>query len=323
MRPLNLSPARGAGAGHREIWAVGSGKGGTGKSFLTASLGIALAKLGKTVIVVDADLGGANLHTCLGMGTVKSSLSDFIQGRVDAITEVVVDTPIPHLKLISGAHDILDIANPTHHRKQALVRAIRALDFDYILLDLGAGTAFNTLDFFLVANKAILTVLPEPTSIENAYRFIKAAYFRYIKTVAKELDIRRLVEESMDARNAMGIRTVHDLLEKVREQNPETGRRLAEDLFAMRPRLIVNQVRTLDDVTLGFSMRSSVEKYFGIRVDYAGYVEYDDLVWRAARERKAVVSAYPYASPARCIDRIVQNLVKDKQLELDWVMAKQ
>jgi flagellar biosynthesis protein FlhG len=321
MRPLNLSEGRAAGT--REIWAVGSGKGGTGKSFLTASLGIVLAKMGKTVILVDADLGGANLHTCLGMGTVKSSLSDFIQGRADSITEVVVDTPIPHLKLISGAHDILDIANPTHHRKQALMRAIRALDFDYILLDLGAGTAFNTLDFFLVANKAILTVLPEPTSIENAYRFIKAAYFRYIKLVARELDIRRLVEESMDARNAMGIRTVHDLLEKVREQSPETGRKLAEDLFAMRPRLVVNQVRTLDDVTLGFSMRSSVEKYFGIRMDYAGYVEHDDLVWRAARERKSVVHAYPYASPARCVDRIVQNLAKDQQLELDWVMAKQ
>lgn len=321
MKPLNLSGGRAAGS--REIWAIGSGKGGTGKSFLTASLGITLAKLGKTVILVDADLGGANLHTCLGMNAVKGSLSDFVQGRVDAIAEVVVDTPIPNLKLISGAHDMLDIANPTHHRKQALVRAIRGLDFDYILMDLGAGTAFNTLDFFLVANKAILTVLPEPTSIENAYRFIKAAYFRYIRTVARELDIRRLVEESMDARNAMGIRTVHDLLAKVREQNPDTGRRLAEDLFAMRPRLVVNHVRTLDDVTLGFSMRSSVEKYFGIRMDYAGYVEYDDLVWRSSRERKAVVSAHPYGSPARCVERIAQNLMQDRQLELDWVMAKQ
>ena len=321
MKPLNLSGGRAAGS--REIWAIGSGKGGTGKSFLTTSLGITLAKLGKTVILVDADLGGANLHTCLGMNAVKGSLSDFVQGRVDSIAEVVVDTPVPNLKLISGAHDMLDIANPTHHRKQALVRAIRGLDFDYILMDLGAGTAFNTLDFFLVANKAILTVLPEPTSIENAYRFIKAAYFRYIKTVARELDIRRLVEESMDARNAMGIRTVHDLLAKVREQNPDTGRRLAEDLFAMRPRLVVNHVRTLDDVTLGFSMRSSVEKYFGIRMDYAGYVEYDDLVWRSSRERKAVVAAFPYGSPARCVERIVQNLMHDRQLELDWVMAKQ
>jgi flagellar biosynthesis protein FlhG len=321
MKPLDLSGGRGASAGRREIWAIGSGKGGTGKSFLTASLGIALSKMGKQVILVDGDLGGANLHTCLGMDPVATSLSDFIQGRAATIEEVVVDTPLPNLKLISGAHDILDIANPAHHRKQALLKAIRALAFDYILLDLGAGTTFNTLDLFLAANKAILTVLPEPTSIENAYRFIKAAYFRYIKTVAKELQIRRLVEEGMDVKNEIGIHTVHDLIEKVSEHNPESGRRLAEDLLLMRPRLVVNQVRTLDDVTLGFSMRSSVDKYFGIRMEYAGYVEYDDVVWRAARERKAVLAAHPYASPARCVDRILQNLVKDQQLEFDWVMA--
>ena len=321
MKPLDLSGGLSAGDRHREIWAVGSGKGGTGKSFLTASLGIALAKMGKTVILVDGDLGGANLHTCLGMDPVDASLSDFIQGRVASIEEVMVETPVPNVTLISGAHDILDIANPTHHRKQALLKGIRGLKFDYILLDLGAGTAYNTLDLFLTANKAILTVVPEPTSIENAYRFIKAAYFRYIRMVSKELKIRQLVEESMDLKNEMGVHTVHDLLSRVRDHDPETARRLAEDLLAMRPRLVVNQVRTLDDVTLGFSMRSSVDKYFGIRMEYAGYVEYDDVVWRSSRERKAVLRAHPYASPARCVERIVDNLLKDRQLEFDWVMA--
>ncbi len=320
MKPLNLSGAA-SDDGGREIWAIGSGKGGTGKSFLTTSLGLSLAKAGKKVILVDADLGCANLHTCLGMHPVSESLGDYIGGRTADLRDVVVPTPYPGLQLISGAHDMLDIANPTHNRKSALLKALEGLDFDYMLLDLGAGTAFNTLDFFLAAHKAVLVVLPEPTAIENAYRFIKSVYYRYMRTVSKELKIRQLVEEAMDPKSANGVNSVHDLVEAVCAANPEVGQRLRADIMAMRIRLVVNQVRTVDDMTLGFSMRSSVEKYFGIQMDYAGYVEYDDVVWKAARAHQAVVSEYPYSSPARCVDRLVGNLLNDRQLELESVVG--
>jgi len=322
MKPLNLSSDTSPSGAQREIWAIGSGKGGTGKSFMTTSLGLSLAKLGKKVILVDADLGCANLHTCLGMNPVTKSLSDFISGRVSNLADVVVPTPFPGLSLISGAHDMLDIANPTHSRKGALMRALEGLDFDYLLLDLGAGTAFNTLDFYLSAHKSVLVVLPEPSAIENAYRFVKSVYFRYMRMVSKDLHIRQLVESAMDPKNQEGVHSVHDVIEAVSKSDPEMGRRLRDDVMSMRMRLVVNQVRTVDDLTLGFSMRSSVEKYFGIRMDYSGYVEYDDVVWQAARARQAVVAEYPYSSPARCVDRLMRNLMSGEQLELDQVMTR-
>ncbi|MFQ5509370.1 MAG: AAA family ATPase [Leptospirillia bacterium] len=318
MKPLNTTGSGGRG----EIWAIASGKGGTGKSFLTTSLGLSLAKMGKRVILVDGDLGCANLHTCLGMNGVDESLSDFISGRVDSIADIVLQTPHANLSLISGAQDILDVANPTHARKTALLKAVKELDYDYLLLDLGAGTAYNTLDFFLTAHKGILMVMPEPTAIENAYRFIKSAYYRYIKLVSRELKIRQLVEESMDLKNELGVYSVHDLVGRVAQFDPEIGKRLKSELMSMRPRLVVNHVRTLDDVTLGFSMRSSVEKYFGLRMDYTGYVEYDDVVWQSARKRKPVVTEYPYSSPARCVERIMRNLMEDTQLELESFTAR-
>lgn len=323
MQPLNLSDGLTGTGTHKEIWAVGSGKGGTGKSFLTSSLAISLAKLGKNVVLVDADLGCANLHTYLGMGAISETLSDYITGRETNLEKVVVDTPIANLRLISGAHDILEMANPTHARKSALLRAFAELDFDYLLLDLGAGTAYNTLDFFLAADKGILMVTPEPAAIENAYRFIKSTYFRYMKMVAKKYQIRQLVEQAMDLKNALGVHTVHDMVERICEADAEVGEVLRTGLQKLRPRLVVNQVRSVDDLTLGFSMRSSVEKYFGIRMDYSGYVEYDDTVWKSARERKPAVSAYPYASPARCVDRLMHNLLNDEQLELDWLQSNQ
>ncbi|MDH4228560.1 MAG: AAA family ATPase [Nitrospirota bacterium] len=314
-------PSAGVGEG-REIWAVGSGKGGTGKTFLSSNIGITLAKMGKKVILMDADLGCANLHTGLGMSLVSGTLSDFLTGRVNTLDGVVVDTPYPNLRLISGAHDFLEVANPTFSRKEALLSALKRLDFDYLVFDLGAGTHYNTLDFFLAADKSILMVMPEPTAVENAYRFIKSAYFRYLKRVSTTLNIRRLVEEGMDLKNDRGIRTVHELLEMIGASDPEMGRRLREALLSMRPHLVVNQVRSLEDVTLGFAMRSSVEKYFGMRMDYVGYIEYDDVVWKSARQRRPVVAEYPYSSPARCVDRVVRNLMAGTQLDLEAVMGK-
>src|SRR3954467_12307679 len=89
----------------RQIWSVGGGKGGIGKSLLTASLGWQLAQLGKRVLLLDADLGGANLHTCLGIPNPERTLGDFIRRQVPKIEDVIVDTGIPGMQLISGASD--------------------------------------------------------------------------------------------------------------------------------------------------------------------------------------------------------------------------
>src|SRR5436853_5119850 len=95
----------------RQIWSVGGGKGGIGKSLLTASLGYQLAQLGKRVVLLDADLGGANLHTCLGVPSPQATLGDFIQRKVANIEDIAVETGIPGLRLISGASDFLSAAN--------------------------------------------------------------------------------------------------------------------------------------------------------------------------------------------------------------------
>src|SRR6476661_2364377 len=111
-RPRAASPPRGAAA--RRIVAVGGGKGGIGKSLVSANLGIALAQRGSSVVLVDADLGGANLHSCLGVSQPSASLSDFLDKRVDRLEQTAVETGISGLRLISGARDVLDAANPRH-----------------------------------------------------------------------------------------------------------------------------------------------------------------------------------------------------------------
>jgi flagellar biosynthesis protein FlhG len=304
----------------KEIWAIGGGKGGTGKSFLASSLGLFLSKLGKRVLLIDADLGCANLHTCLGIAYPEATLSDFMKGRIANLKDALIDTGIPNLMLVSGAQDFLEIANPHYSQKMRLIRQIQVLDFDYILLDLGAGTSFNILDFFLISDSGILTVLPEPTSIENVYRFIKSAFYRRFKRIVKEPGIRELISAAMDQKNLRGIKTPHDLIEQVALMDEKTGKYLKEAMYNFRPKLVVNQVRSKDDITLGFSMRSSCSKYFGISLEYLGYIEYDDCVWQASKKKKPLLVEYPYSGSARCVERVTHHLLKRQQLTFDFLL---
>ena len=138
------------------IYTVGGGKGGTGKSFITASLGTILAQQGKKVLLVDLDLGASNLHTFLALGKPQISLKQYLNKEVHDINEVVVQTNQPNLSVISSAGCSLEIANLYYAQKVKVIRAIKKLSYDYIFIDLGSGTHYNTLDFYLISNEGII-----------------------------------------------------------------------------------------------------------------------------------------------------------------------
>src|SRR4030095_12523154 len=117
-----------------------------------------------------------------------------IRRRAERIEDVAVETGFPGLRLISGASDFLGAANIKYPQKVRVLNRIRSLDVDIVLLDLGAGTAFNILDFCLISAIGRLVVSPEPASIENAYRFIKSALYRRLRTAATTETVREIVE---------------------------------------------------------------------------------------------------------------------------------
>ncbi|HEX8435873.1 P-loop NTPase, partial [Archangium sp.] len=218
MRPDPDSPGLGARTRPHRIIAVGGGKGGIGKSLVSANLGVALASRGQRVLLVDADLGGANLHTCLGVGQPTATLSDFMLRPKARLEDVIVPTGVPNLSLIAGALDVLDAANIKYAQKQRLLRGLQTQSVDYLILDLGAGSSFNTLDFFIIADHCVLVLLPEPTSVENAYRFIKAAFYRRLQQVEAQYGIENLVERALSTREGAA-RTPFEIIQHVRQQN--------------------------------------------------------------------------------------------------------
>ena len=303
-----------------QIWAIGGGKGGVGKSMLSGNIGIALAQKGAQVVLIDGDLGGANLHTCLGVSSPKVGLSDYILRHVPQLKDTVVSTPVPNLGLISGAKDHLTISNPKHAQKLRVLRAIQNLEADYVILDLGASNNFNTLDFFLLADSLVIVVVPEPTSIENAYRFIKSAFYRQVRQNSPTSSIRTVVDQTMERNNRFGIQTPHELLTHIRNMGEEFSEFVDQQVTAFHPKLILNQIRSNKDIRVGFAMGNACAKYFGIQLDFVGYLEYDDAVWQSIVRRQPLLAHFSQTPITSKIRDVCDNLLYGRLLESEKVL---
>lgn len=288
--------------------AMGGGKGGVGKTFLTVNLAVALAREGFETVVVDADLEGANVHTCLGIPPPPFSLADFVANREEDLAKILVDTPIPNLRLIAATHPNLASAQPKHFQRARFLSRLRQLPADLVLVDLGAGTHAAVMDYFLVGDDGIVALTPEPTAVENAYAFLRAAFYRRMRLSMVTHGVRNLVMRAMDQRNDRGIRTPLDLLREIEALDPTEGARFVETLRRFRPRLLVNSVRTAEEIKLGFSIASVCQKYFGIHAEYLGYVNYDDAARRSVIARRPVVDSQPDCDAAIYLRRVARKL---------------
>ncbi len=302
-----LSP--GAEPGARVI-ALGGGKGGVGKTFLAANLAASLAEHGLAVAAVDTDLEGANLHTWLGVPSPRASLADFSAGRESDPAKLLLETAVPGVALIAATHAHLDSAQPTGARRIELLKALRRLPADVVVVDCGAGAHRAVVDYFLSGDEGVLVLHAEPTSVENAYGFLRAAFYRRMQLAMMESDVRDRIREAMDQRNERGIRTPLDLLREVQGLDLEEGERFLAAMRSLRPHIVVNEVQTAEDVKLGFSVRSVCRKYFGVEAEYAGYVNRDTAVAKSMQKRRPVVVTHPRSDAAVYLRRIASKLAE-------------
>jgi flagellar biosynthesis protein FlhG len=289
--------------------AVGGGKGGVGKTLLCANLSAALARSGYRVLAIDTDLEGANLHTCLGVTAPRVSLADFVAERESDLAKLTVATPIPNLQMIAATYGNLASAQPGATRRIELLAGLRRLDCDVVLVDCGAGSHAATVDYFLVGDDGLLVLHPEPTSLENTYGFLRAAFYRRMQVAMKKHEVRDRIREAMDQRNQRGIRTPLDLLREVESMDPEEGRRFVATMRRFRPRIVVNEVTTAEDVKLGFAVRSVCRKFFGIDAEYIGYINRDALVHQSVLRRRLVLMEHPHSDAAIYLHRIARKLM--------------
>ena len=275
------------------IIAVGGGKGGVGKSFVSSNLSIFLANMGFTTTLVDLDLGAPNLHTYLGEQHPPKSYHDFLRGKIDSVDEAAIATQFPKLRLLSGANDHSELANISTLEQSRLMSALFHMESDFTVLDLSAGTHTSTLDFFLMAQRHLVVMTPEPTSIENAYRFMKAAYYRKIKRYEMQLGLKEAVAGLMENQAENNIRFPSDLVKRVVETEPTRGRHLKQLMSGLDFNLILNQTRSQKEIQLGYSIESVCRRYFGLPTAYLGHLDYDNAAWHCVRKRRPLLLEYP------------------------------
>lgn len=292
-----------------QIWAVASGKGGVGKSFVAANLAMAFAAHEKVTVLVDLDLGSANAHTCLGINKTQHTLSQLLNGKDVNINALVERGSNPFIGLISGAGDDFNMANLKHFQKLKIMRNLKHLDADYIILDLGAGTSFNTLDFFLFADQGILTVIPEPTSVENSYRFVKSLLTRQLKALPKPSQI--LMHDILtEQKRTMGkVQSFASFLSDMLEKHPKHGQTIQTNLSALKLNLMVNQVIDPADIKLGESMQVVFQRYFALALNNLGYLHHDANVIRALKQRESYFQLYPQSRNATCLFRVTEKII--------------
>ncbi len=263
------------------IWAVGGGKGGVGKSVVSTILAFWLARKGKRTVLIDADLGGANLHTLLGIKSPPRTLIDFINRKFGSLEEICIDTEAKNLRLISGSSEVLSLANPHFSQKVKLINHFSRLDADYVVIDLGAGTSFNVLDFFLSAHEKIIVLTPEPTSIQNAYIFVRNAVYRKLSRLSsKNPSLQTLVKIAMDPKNELQVRTVKELLQFIQESGGrDEARAIEKEIGEIRPAVITNMVRDNKEKNAGRIVQIVAEKYLMIQSTNLGSVSHDRQIF--------------------------------------------
>jgi len=305
------------------IWAVGGGKGGVGKTLVASNLGIGLARLGKKVLMVDVDLGAANLHTLLNMDGGKVSLSNFFKSGLTDIAPFVSKTGFANLDMVSGAKDSLDVADISGDGLARLKKALGKVPYDYVLLDIGPGTTANILDMFLIADEGILLTSPEPTSIENSYRFLKCLFLRRIRNIANSREnstIKQLLHKVFSGHWSTRIKTVADILNHLKALDPTHGELLKEILGNTSVSIIVNQTRTPADREIGPAMKMACRNYFGIEIGFLGEITYEDSVRESIHNKTPLILSGSQSQAARaieiCIHRLTNNERRQKRSAL-------
>lgn len=251
--------------------AVGGGKGGVGKTFVSTCIGVLLAERGLKTVLVDMDLGGGNLHTFLGMKPPPFSLDDFFCGRVSSIEKFMVPTTVPSLYHIMGIKKLYKSMSVNNGLRERFLNQLHLLPADVVITDLGAGTHLFLLDIFATADRGIVVVTPDAASVENAYRFLKCAFYRKAERLWKKY--RKFLPEKVDTTL---LQYPRDILNFFFSCGPEIAERIETEISKIRWEIFLNFIRDERDLSVGDVLSRNLTLSLGIEVRCSGAINYFD-----------------------------------------------
>lgn len=306
------------------ILAVGGGKGGVGKSIISANLSATLARAGLRVLVCDLDFGCANLHTHFGIGHPKRSLTDFLLRKSHGFRDLILPASVENVGFVAGGREeewgqhLGENHGVLLPLWQAFLTSRRDLGIDVLVLDLGAGTHRHTMEFFTAAHCGIVTVLPEATSIENAYVFLKMALWRLVEHVGHRIgepETARLVQSVLGQAGGSIERGYLQQLRELKHKHPAFVGQLARAILGRHLGVIVNQTREHADAEIARSMEHICNRYFGFQTTSIGSLNFDEAAWKSSRNRRLLVDDFPHSMIAKKLTHVATETLRLLQWE--------
>lgn len=287
------------------IISVASGKGGVGKSVVASNLAVLLARRGKQVVLADLDVGGADLHILFGLFHPPVTLTDFLSRRVDSLEAAMLPVEsCARLRIIPGTGDTLATANMPYAKKKRLIRRLQEVVADIILVDVGAGTSYHALDFFLMADHHLAVATADPTSVLDLYRFIKLAAIRRVLSVFLARDA---IADALSDRDFGSVEEVLDVAGKT----DEASRAMAEEtLRSFRPSLILNKTTGRSRVNT-LQLKKLLKEYVGGDLTALGEIPDDEAVERSVRSYLPVVDQAPDSPSAAAFAQVTDALLQE------------
>ena len=304
-------------AGPGKMIAIGGAKGGIGKSLFVANLGVFLSQMGKRTVVVDLDLGGANLHLYMGIWSLNRRIDDFLTLKVPTIDDIMTPTKYGPT-LIGGGGGKLGAANLHFSRKLKLLRALKTIDADYVILDLGGDTTFNILDFYLAADQGFVLTTCEPASYLDAYGFIKMSLHRKLTRLFgaesnyrkyRDFEVAQLINAFIFSNTSTNGRHMSDLVEQMAHSKPTYQRLIKELLGRFRPGTVVTMVEAQEQVDeLVSRLKKVSQKMLSVQLNHFGCVAFDKQIQKSAKDLVPSVAKAPDGAFASALRRIVLKM---------------
>lgn len=270
---------------------------------MAANLAMLLAREGKQVVLADLDVGGADAHILFGMLHPPLTLTDFIERRVECLDDVLQPVSAhPFLRLIPGTGETLATANLPYAKKKRLIRHFRQLQADVIIVDIGAGTSYHALDFFLMADHYLTVATPDPTSVLDLYRFIKLAAIRRVLSAFLSRDA---VSETLSDRD---FASIEEVIQTVGDTNPDARETATRTLQGFQPHLIVNRVSGKSRINV-LQLKKLLKEYVGGDLTMLGEIPDDPAMTRAVRSYLPVVEFEPTAPASLALEKTAQTLL--------------
>jgi flagellar biosynthesis protein FlhG len=290
---------------------IASGKGGVGKTVIAANLGLALARSGLSVVLVDLDLGGSNLHTCLGLRNRNAGLGDMAWKRERELSALLVETGYDRLWLVPGDGLLPGVANLEWTAKRRILRELEALPADFVVMDLGAGSSYNVVDFFLASSEGLLVLRPEITAVLNAYSFLKTAAYRLLSRAFHDRSPGRAAVNEFAAAKTEGSGVSYlDFARELAGRFPE-GRAVLDLLTSLRPLVAMSMGEDEEvEAELGRRLGDIAAKNLGMTVVPAGRVPSDPALPASVARRRPLLASDPRSPFSLGVQALASRLLE-------------